>query len=258
MRAVAYQRAQIRRAITGAVFALLTACAPRTRKGWFRAMRAEADQIPSTREWMSWIAGCLRAAPNLAAPSRHWPLTRRRTIIAIVTLALAALLLAVALHPFGRQGPDSALGTELAGIVAAPDSPLSTDAARHLQSLWTPAGPHNPSFFSIPTSAGGTCILSTEGILAACSQPGTPAERSGTFTVVDDIEGGGRPAIVYGQTNATVVSVTIRIDGKAYRAGLSARFYLFELPDPTLAISKIEAVVFTLRDGRQVVRGPTA
>jgi hypothetical protein len=220
-------------------------------------MCAEANEIPGTRDWFSWTVGCVRSFPDVAFGGGALFVTRRLALVAIATGTTAAVVTSVTLH-LRRPDPLAALRKQVLGMAAAPGSPLSADAADRMRPLFTPAEPGLPSFFAVPTRAGGTCVLSTDGVLAACSEPGTPANASGTFTAVDDVEGAGRPALVYGQTSPAVVSVSVRIDGRAYRALLADRFYLFELPDTSLSVSRVDGVVFTLRDGSRIGRGPRA
>lgn len=141
-----------------------------------------------------------------------------------------------------------------AGGLGVEGSPVAPEAADDLTLLLDPDDPALPSFYSVPTRDGGSCITSSDGVLAGCMQPGSAASKSGTVTAVDDIEGSGGPVLVYGTTNTAVTEVTVRVGGAEYGATLTGSFYLLALPDPTLTVDSIESVSFTMGDGETIRR----
>lgn len=134
-------------------------------------------------------------------------------------------------------------------------SPLAEGAEDEITPLFTtPEDDSLPSFYTVPTSDGGTCIVTSSGVLASCAKARSVAEGSGTVTAIDDVEGDGVPAVVYGQTNHAVVKVVVNIAGKSYSALVRDGFYVLRFPSASLRVDEIDTVAFTMTDGSVVTR----
>lgn len=150
---------------------------------------------------------------------------------------------AAAVTPAVRDAVQSAEGGPL------PLAPGASDAIRH---LFTPSDPGLPALFTVPTADGGECIVSSVGVIASCLP--RASSLPGTITAADDSEGDDLPPFVYGLVRPSVRGVSVSVGGSRYQAALGGGFYMFQLPSPDNRVDDLEAVVFTLGNGREVVR----
>jgi hypothetical protein len=147
----------------------------------------------------------------------------------------------------------SAVRDTVVSSIGSPGSPLAPDAADHVQNLFTPDDPDLPAFFTVPTTAGGRCIVTSEPVIGSCLSRGR-AGVPGTVSMSDESTGDDLPPFVYGQLRSAVKTVEIDVAGTAYVAGLTDEFYLLKLPDPTMRVDDVRSVTFVLSDGRRVTR----
>lgn len=133
----------------------------------------------------------------------------------------------------------------------APGSPLRTDAAASISTALD-AAPGGLTFFRAPTADGGSCLVTSSGIVSSCLT--ASVRHPGTVTLIDDSEADEQPAIVYGQIEPSVTGVSVVVAGKTMQAAIGGGMYTLTLPDARLNLDSVKQVNFTLTSGRTVSR----
>ncbi len=181
----------------------------------------------------------------------------KRILSAVSTCAAVALGIAVfaAVEPGGGSAADdAAIPASVKAVVEqareAPHSPLLATAATQISKV--DSQPGGQTFYRVPTADGGSCLVTSTGLLSSCL---TNASRHpGTVTLTDDASDDDRPGIVFGQTIPGVTAVRVIVAGGSGSAELGDGVYSFALPTAETTLDDVKKVQFRLTDGRTVTR----